>query len=115
MRQMLVRACLMPIPPVDQQIAPTADLDELRDSCSRRLTGPGPVTAARMLATIPPDTQVDRYGDGGVVTELEAEIARLLGKPAAVFLPSGTMAQQAVLRVHADQRGRRTIVFHPMG
>jgi threonine aldolase len=29
-------------------------------------------------------------------------------------LPSGTMAQQAVLRVHADRRGRRTVVFHPM-
>jgi threonine aldolase len=67
-----------------------------------------------MLATIPAGTKVDRYGDGGVVASLEAEIARLLGKPAAVFLPSGTMAQQAVLRVHADQRGRRTVVFHPM-
>src|SRR5262249_23289487 len=41
-------------------------------------------------------------------------VASLLGKPAAVFLPSGTMAQQAVLRAHADQRGRRTLVFHPM-
>ena len=67
-----------------------------------------------MLATIPGDTAVDRYGDGGVVAELEAEIATLLGKQAAVFLPSGTMAQQSVLRVHADRRGRRTVVFHPM-
>jgi threonine aldolase len=33
--------------------------------------------------------------------------------PAAVFLPSGTMAQQAALRVHADRLGRRTVVFHP--
>jgi threonine aldolase len=31
-----------------------------------------------------------------------------------VFLPSGTMGQQAVLRVHADQRQRRTVLFHPM-
>jgi Threonine aldolase len=38
-----------------------------------------------------------------VVAELEAEIAGLLGKPAAVYLPSGTMAQQSVLRVHADR------------
>ena len=48
------------------------------------------------------------------MAELEAEVAALLGKPAAVFVPSGTMAQQAVLRVHADRRQRRTIVFHPM-
>jgi threonine aldolase len=67
-----------------------------------------------MLATIPAGTALDTYGEGGVVAELEAEISRLLGKPAAVFLPSGTMAQQAVLRVHADTRQRRTVLFHPM-
>src|SRR6476661_6509459 len=33
--------------------------------------------------------------------------------PVAVYLPSGTMAQQSALRVHADRRGRRTVVFHP--
>jgi len=31
-----------------------------------------------------------------------------------VFLPSGTMAQQSVLRVHADRRRRKTVIFHPM-
>ena len=91
-----------------------ADADELRASCTRFLGGHGPVRAAELLATIPPDTVVDRYGDGGVVAELEAEVAGLLGKPAAVFLPSGMMAQQAVLRVHADRRGRRTVLYHPM-
>jgi threonine aldolase len=90
------------------------DLKALSDSCTVFLAGHGRVTAADLLAAIPAGTEIDRYGDGGVVTELEAEIARLLGKPAAIFLPSGTMAQQAVLRVHADRRQRRTIVFHPM-
>jgi threonine aldolase len=37
----------------------------------------------------------------------------VLGKPAAAFFPSGVMAQQAVLRVHADARNRRTVIFHP--
>jgi threonine aldolase len=91
-----------------------AAVTALRDKCTRFLHGHGPVTAAALLATIPDGTAVDRYGDGGVVAELEAEVARVLGKPAAVFLPGGTMAQQAVLRVHADRRQRRTIVFHPM-
>ena len=90
------------------------DLTALRAACTRFLLGHGPVRAADLLATIPPDTEVDRYGDAGVVAELEGRIAGLLGKPAAVFLPSGTMAQQAVLRVHADRRQRRTVVFHPM-
>ena len=89
------------------------DLDTLRRACDRAISGHGPARAADLLATVPPDTLVDRYGDGGVVAELEAEVAGVLGLPAAVFLPSGTMAQQAALRVHADRRGRRTVLFHP--
>ena len=90
-----------------------AELARLRDACTRFLTWHGPGRAADLLATIPQDTETDRYGEGGAVTELESEIMLVLGKPAAVFLPSGTMAQQAVLRVHADRRQRRVIVFHP--
>jgi threonine aldolase len=90
------------------------ELTALRAQCTRFLAGHGRLTTAEMLATIPGDTVFDRYGDGGVVTELEGEVAGLLGKPAAVFLPSGTMAQQSVLRVHTDERQRRTVIFHPM-
>jgi threonine aldolase len=91
-----------------------AELAALRDQCSRFIAGHGRVTAASMLATIPAGTVLDTYGQGGVVADLEAEICRLVGKPAAAFLPSGVMAQQAVLRVHADARQRRTVIFHPM-
>src|SRR6266567_4197544 len=93
---------------------PPAEQRELRDQCTVFLAGHGPVTAAGLLAGIPADTVTDRYGSGGVVAELEIEVGGLLGKPAAVFLPSGTMAQQSVLRVHADRRQRRTVIFHPM-
>ena len=90
----------------------TADEDVLRSSCTRflhhRSSDP-----ARLLAEIPAGTKADVYGEGGVVQELETEVAALLGKPAAVFLPSGTMAQQIALRIHGDRRGRRTVVFHP--
>jgi threonine aldolase len=100
-------------------MAATAELSAaeqaaLRAGCSVFLVGHGQVTAADLLAGIPVSTVTDRYGDGGVVSELEAEIAGLLGKPTAVFLPSGTMAQQSVLRVHAGRRQRQTIIFHPM-
>jgi threonine aldolase len=91
-----------------------AEQTVLQAGCSVFLAGHGQVTAAGLLASIPASTVIDRYGDGGVVTELETEIAGLLGKPAAVFLPSGTMAQQCVLRVHADRRQRTTVIFHPM-
>ena len=66
-----------------------------------------------MLDSIPADTEVDYYGVGGAVAELEADVARRLGKEAALFVPTGTMAQQAVLRVHADRRSSRSIAFHP--
>jgi threonine aldolase len=90
-----------------------AELAALRAGCTRFLGWHGAGRAADLLATIPPDTVTDHYGQGGAVTELESEIMLVLGKPAAVFLPSGTMAQQAVLRVHADRRDRRVVVFHP--
>jgi threonine aldolase len=90
-----------------------AELDAIRRSCSRFLGGHGNRTTAEQLAAIPSDTIEDHYGDGGVVAELEREVAELLGKPAAVFMPSGTMTQQIALRVHADRRNRRIVLWHP--
>src|ERR1700682_402280 len=84
-------------------------LEALADSCTRVLGGHGRRSAAELLATIAPETEIDHYGIGGVVTELEREVAPLLGKQAALFLPTGTMAQQATLRVHADRRSSRSI------
>ena len=66
-----------------------------------------------LLATIPEDTQTDVYGSGGVVEELENDVAQRLGKEAALFMITGTMAQQAVLRIHADRRNLKGVVFHP--
>ncbi len=88
--------------------------EALAESCTRFLIGHGRRSAADLLATIPTDAGIDYYGIGGAVTELETEVASLLGKEAALFLPTGTMAQQATLRVHADRRSSRSVVFHPM-
>ncbi|MEO5703539.1 MAG: beta-eliminating lyase-related protein [Candidatus Limnocylindrales bacterium] len=90
-----------------------AELEDIRRTCRRFLGGHGHRSTAEQLAAIPQDVQADSYGDGGVVAELEAKIATLLGKPTAVFVPSGTMGQQIVLRVHADRRNRRTVLYHP--
>jgi threonine aldolase len=84
-----------------------------REACSEFVTGDGLVRPADLLAAISADVVPDVYGDGGVVAELEQHVAELLGKPAAVFLPSGTMAQGATLRVHADRRTSRTVLWHP--
>jgi threonine aldolase len=85
-----------------------------RDGCHTFIHGDGLVRPAELLASIGGEVVPDVYGEGGVVAELESTVADLLGFPAAVFLPSGTMAQAATLRVHADQRGPRTVLWHPM-
>src|ERR1019366_3499537 len=86
------------------------DFGVTASSCNRFLVGDGPRKLEDLLATVPTTTVMDYYGSGGVVTELEAEVASLLGKPSALFLPTGTMAQQATLRVHADRRSSKSIV-----
>ena len=42
----------------------------------------------------------DRYGEDPTVNRLEQRFAELAGKPAAVYVPSGTMGNQIALRLH---------------
>lgn len=59
------------------------------------------------------DEWTDVYGNG-VVAELEQRVAGLLGFPAAVYFPTGTMAQQVALRSWAGRTGNATVALHPM-
>ena len=91
-------------------------LEAARARCTRFLGWPGPRSPRDVLHGLLdglPHEDADLYGEGGAVEELESEVAALLGKPAAVFAPTGTMAQQVALRVHADRSGCRTVAFHP--
>src|SRR5881227_318931 len=56
----------------------------------------------------------DFYGTGGPVAALEERVAGLLGTPAALFFPTGTMAQQVALRCWADRTGNRAVAMHPL-
>ena len=53
----------------------------------------------------------DLYAEHGAVGRLEDELTTLLGKPAAAFFPSGVMAQQVALRIHADRSGSRRVAL----
>lgn len=44
----------------------------------------------------------DVFGDDPTVRELEERVAALLGKEAAVFVPSGTMGNQIAVRTHTE-------------
>ncbi|UXX93915.1 beta-eliminating lyase-related protein [Streptomyces sp. AD2-2] len=59
------------------------------------------------------DEPSDMYGTG-VVEVLEKRVAALLGKEAAAFFPTGTMAQQVALRCWAARTGNPTVALHPL-
>lgn len=102
----------------------TPDLDARRRhlaamrASDRVLSGTRPTTMRERLAALtdrpdldgPPDT----YGDGPVGV-LEERVASLLGTEAAVFFPTGTMAQQVALRHHVERTGNPTVALHPVG
>lgn len=58
-------------------------------------------TAAMREAMLAAEVDDDAYGDDPTVVALEARVAELLGKEAALWLPTGTMANQIALSLHA--------------
>jgi threonine aldolase len=62
---------------------------------------------ARLCAAQPPVEDV--YGLGGVVEEVEAYFANVLGKERALFMPTGTLANHLALRALAGDK-RRVVV-----
>ena len=105
-----MKECRMPTTPASNA--------ELRAACTRVLSlhrPLGPRAWFERLAASPYSAlDIDQYGQGEAVQLLEQRIASLLGKPAAVFVPKGTVAQMAALRVHTDRRLTRTVALHPL-
>jgi len=58
-------------------------------------------TAAMRSAIAAAEVGDDQYGEDPTTNSLQQRVAALLGKEAALFLPSGTMANQVALRVLA--------------
>jgi threonine aldolase len=68
-------------------------IDLRSDTCSRP-------TPAMREAMAHAEVGDDVYGDDPTVQALEGETAALLGKQAAVYMPTGTMTNQVGIRVH---------------
>lgn len=60
------------------------------------------------------DDRPDEYGAGGPVGALERQVAGMLGKPAARFVIKGVIAQQAALRLCAEDPRLWTVALHPL-
>lgn len=51
-------------------------------------------------------------GKGPSAEELETKIAEIFGKPAAMWCPTGTLAQGIAGRIYAERSGKKQIIFH---
>jgi threonine aldolase len=89
----------------------------IRRACTRSLAGHyqlSPQQTLRELADATgPDEMDDIYGAGDLIANFEQEVAELLGKESAVFMPSGTMCQQIALRIWTQRRQVPRVAFHP--
>lgn len=95
----------------------TPERKEIFKACHRFLAHDYPKTPRHILSELAemtdPALEADRYGQGEIITSFEKEVATLLGKEAAVFMPSGTMCQQIALRIWSQRRGTANVAFHP--
>jgi threonine aldolase len=66
------------------------------------------------LAELDGQLESDMYGKGELIEGFQDKMAKVLGKEAAVFFPSGTMAQQIALRIWCDQKELKKVAYHPL-
>ncbi len=69
------------------------------DLRSDTVTRPTPQMRQAMAEAVVGD---DVFGEDPTVQSLERRVAELLGKPAALFMPSGVMSNQIALKLHTD-------------
>jgi threonine aldolase len=79
---------------------------------SKRLTPKETLEHLAKVAAV--EERQDFYGGGKLIADFENEMATLLGHKAAVFMPSGTMAQQIALKIYFDQNDSKPLGFHPL-
>jgi threonine aldolase len=100
------------------QLAEPDPSDSLRRQCRVHVSGHPVAAPGEELLRVGQwcrdrGLHADSYGQGELVTGFEARIAALLGKPAGVFMPSGTMAQLIALRIAATRAGHAHVAMHP--
>ncbi|MCI0708790.1 MAG: beta-eliminating lyase-related protein [Chloroflexi bacterium] len=93
------------------------DIEAIRASCTHVLNRHITPTIRESLQALadfaPDDSRPDMYGSGDLINTFEQEVASLLGHESAVFMPSGTMAQQIALRIWAERQNNFNVAFHP--
>ena len=94
-----------------------AKLKEAFKAAEYKLAGHGDRTVGVLkeaLRDIDDELESDMYGAGAAIEQFQAKMSEFLGKPSAVFFPSGTMAQQIALRIWCDRIGLKRVAYHPL-
>ncbi len=95
----------------------TSTLAEAYSSTAYHIGGHGPRNIQMLqeaFAGIDGQQEGDRYGTGAIIEAFQSKMAAYLGKDAAVFFPSGTMAQQIALRIWCDRKNLSKVAYHPL-
>lgn len=77
------------------------------DLRSDTVTKPTEAMRAAMAAA---DVDDDVLGSDPTAAQLESEVARVMGKEAGLFVPSGTMSNLICVMVHCEVRGSEAIL-----
>src|SRR6476469_2166401 len=75
------------------------DVSSVIDLRSDTVTRPGPAMREAMARAEVGD---DVYGEDPTVNRLQERVAELVGKEAALYVPSGSMANQIALKIHTE-------------
>jgi threonine aldolase len=91
---------------------------KLRERCKTIVWGfhtPSPAEEFQLIADWCRANGVehDDYGEGSLIEDFERRIATLTGKAAAVFMPSGVMAQLVALRIWTERGRLDRFGLHP--
>lgn len=100
----------------NQTPGPDRDSEAIRRACTRFVSYDPPRSVRDRLRELADsadaDAEPDKTGTGALIEDLERRVAELLGKPAAVFMPSGKTAQLIALRLWCARSGHDAIAIH---
>ena len=93
------------------------DKQSIKNKCTRFLSGHKHISPELQFQQMSEwckkhKVSADHYGNGIFLQNFEEKIAKILGKEAAVFMPSGTMAQQIALRIWSEASRNNHVAMH---
>ena len=89
----------------------------IQNNCNTYISGHKRITLFEEISLIQEfakknDVLLDYYGSSDFINEFQNEVANLLGFEETLFFPTGTMAQQILLKVNAEKSKNKNFGIH---